>query len=295
MKRNLIYHIWPSRLSQSCWMWAVDKLSEYIHVFNGKIAVAIAIEHGDLREYQTNSKEEVMERFLSENTIMGSRIKELGLEIDFFCVENYGHLRECTSFYKLLKKVESLDENEITFYCHAKGVRWQRSGHRRSEELWTSYMLEQNLSNIEHVENILSPKSNWACLGCIVALEQHRDNYETESYFPKRSGNNAKGWFYDGTFFWFKNNKLFSSNWCYYERLMNSKWNGVEWYLCNQFSLDEAFDITKEEHRKYLYRWKEDVSGHGSGACYSEHWWDALLKEDYDAISWFNIEDKRVH
>lgn len=293
MIRNLIYHIWPTRLSQSCWMWSVDKLSEYIHVFNGKIVVAIAIEHSDLEPYQTNSKEEVVERFLSEDTMMGSRVKELGLEIEFFCVENYGHLRECTSFYKLLNKIESLDENEITFYCHAKGVRWQRAKFRRAEELWTAYMLETNLSDIERVENVLSIKTKWGCFGCIVAMEEHRNSYEGESYFPKRTGNNAQGWFYDGTFFWFNNKKLFSKNWCYDPRLMSSRWNGVEWYLCNQFSLGEAFDSTKEEHHKYLYRWK-DSGGFGAGACYDWVWWHSMLREDCDAISWFNIENKKV-
>ena len=61
MIRNLIYHIWPTSLSKSCWMWAVDKLSEYIHVFNGKIVVAIAIENSDLESYKTDSKEETNE------------------------------------------------------------------------------------------------------------------------------------------------------------------------------------------------------------------------------------------
>ena len=291
MIRNLIYHIWPTSLSKSCWMWAVDKLSEYIHVFNGKIVVAIAIENSDLESYKTDSKEEVVERFLSEDTMMGSRVKELGLEIEFFCVKNYGHLRECTSFYKLLNKIESLDENEITFYCHAKGVRWQRAKFRRSEEVWTAYMLETNLSDIERVEDALSIKG---CFGCILAYEEHRDSYEGESYFPKRAGNNAPGWFYDGTFFWFNNKKLFSKNWCYDPHLMSSNWNGVEWYLCNQFSIDEAFDNTKEEHHKYLYRWKYDDSVSAGGACYNVDLWYRLLKEDYDAISWFNIENKKL-
>ena len=168
MKRNLIYHIWPSVISSTQWRYNIDKLSEYIQVFNNKIIVAIAVEKTSLPKYQTEPVSVVMDWFLSPETMMGKKVLEYDLDIEFFSVDNYGHLRECTSFYKLLRKVESLDENEITFYAHAKGQRWQRNRVRESEMIWISFMMRQNLEDICLVENILS---EYSCMGSIVAFE----------------------------------------------------------------------------------------------------------------------------
>lgn len=296
MKRNLIYHIWPSRLGEEQWKWNIQKLSEYIHVFNHKIIIGVSLERGNNEAYQTNSMKDVVEEFTSTKYAMGKVLWKEGRDIEFIAVDNFGHLRECSSFYHLLRKVWSFDKDEITFFAHAKGVRWQRRRYRRAERVWTAFMMEQNLTNIPFVESRLREH---ACFGSIVGLEAEANsswfNKADNFYNPKRftgGGENRVGWFYDGSFFWFNNNRLFSSDNCWDSKIME-QWNGIEWYLCNNFSIDEVYDNTKEEYHPFLYRWK-DVLGEAPpqnqkgyyGGCYDLPWWNELLEKYPEAVSW---------
>jgi len=315
MKKNLIYHIWPSKHASYQWKWNIDKLSEYIDVFDGKIIIAIAEEnlkefddawvvhqkraeagrvpeklhemvklrHEIERErHQTSRAEEVKDYFSN---------KKISKNIEFITVKNQRHLHECSTFHKLLNKIEKkpLEENkdEITFYAHAKGQRRQRLLEAPQERLWVSFMYEQNLRNLDSIEEKLL---DHPCLGVTMAFEP----IDPVLAAHKGSWNKEKGWFYDGTFFWVNNYRLFSSPYCYNEELMTN-WNGLEWYLCNLFKLEEAYDNTKKEYRPFFYRWLEDSLADnpnaGCGANYDmAHWYDFLEKYP-ESISWQNVED----
>jgi len=56
-KRNLMYHIWPSKLNNA-WRWNVERLRKYLPIFNGKRIIAVVTD-----DRTTASIEEVVAAF----------------------------------------------------------------------------------------------------------------------------------------------------------------------------------------------------------------------------------------
>jgi len=110
MKRNLIYYICPFKDNDE-WRKNVQRLSRYLNVFNHRLIIAIAQGKG------IESAEEVKKMFEEKR-------------IEYAEVENDPVLCEVKPFMRLLKEVQSIDAEEITFYAHAKGV---SVGHRDSK------------------------------------------------------------------------------------------------------------------------------------------------------------------
>ena len=272
MKRNLIYHIFPASCSSLHWRWNIDILSKYIHLFNNKIVVSVSIENSDTPGYATDSYESVVERFTNVDTFMGKRITELGYTVKFLKTANYGHLRECVSFYNLLREIESTDKDEITFFAHAKGVRLQRNGLENKIRLWISYMLTKNLSDINMVDELLG---SYSCAGAIKGLGG-------DAAPIVRCNKNVTGkdaWFYDGSYFWFNNYKLFYADNHYNDLLMDWEY-GVEWYLCQIFDWKEAYDFTSDEERNVIFAKNR----------YNSNLWFEILEKFPESVDLFNLE-----
>src|SRR5207249_5847089 len=100
--RNLIYHVWPVR--DSLWRWNIEQLLERIDIFNGRRIIGI------VHDSQSELPEEVMKCFEGH-----------GCE---FVVRSNNPLGEVNTFPKMLARLASEDPNEITFYAHAKGVKY---------------------------------------------------------------------------------------------------------------------------------------------------------------------------
>lgn len=98
---NLIYHVCPLQ-ANDIWVKNVHQLRQRLKIFNGRRIVAVAQGTG-----------------LKSLSIVA---RELGVgNIDYFPVKNDPVLREVASFELLLRKIESVNLGEVTFYAHTKG------------------------------------------------------------------------------------------------------------------------------------------------------------------------------
>jgi hypothetical protein len=103
---------------------------------------------------------------------------------------------EAVAFPDLLEQVNSVDPNEVTFYAHAKGVKY---GSQVTAPLrkWVETLYRVNLDD-------------W------LAVKRQLDRYPMTGAF-KMYGRFAThrqmgDWHYSGTFFWFRNQAVFSKN-----------------------------------------------------------------------------------
>lgn len=102
-RRNLMCHIWPVR--GEMWRWNVDHLRSRIDLFNGRRIIGI------VHDERSEDPEEVRRMFDGHGR-------------DFVVAPN-GLSGEGLTFPSMLAKVHSLDPNEVTFYGHAKGVKYE--------------------------------------------------------------------------------------------------------------------------------------------------------------------------
>jgi hypothetical protein len=101
-KRNLLYHVWP--VNGTMWKWNMDELLKRIDLFNGRRVMSIV--HDD----RSVTPEEV------QQAVAGH-----GFE---FVVARNDERGEAINFAEMLRRVASQDANEISFYGHAKGVKY---------------------------------------------------------------------------------------------------------------------------------------------------------------------------
>ena len=102
-RRNLMYHIWPVR--GSTWKWNLDQLKQRIELFNGRRVVGIAHD-------SSSENPEAVQEYLE------------GHGCEFFVTAN-DQTGEVTTFAPMLQRLGSENANELTFYGHAKGVKYE--------------------------------------------------------------------------------------------------------------------------------------------------------------------------
>jgi len=240
-------------------------LSRYIHLFNGKKIIHVAqsrfydpdkpADHNNLLPTKLEQSDQgtiekrilpLAER-LNRQRFKGDKrgLKKTLMDLfDFHRIDTQGimfhtspnHVKLCESvpFQNiLLPGVNSDDPNEITFYCHSKGI--THEGKKKDAvKRWTKYMYQTNLDDIDKVEHILRPSSQFGCLGTLKILS----SIDLDVDGIKTREPVTAPWHYSGTFFWFNNYKLFQkSHWKY---VPESRW-GVECYLSQHFKNAEAY------------------------------------------------------
>ena len=205
MKRNLLYYVCPIKTNNQ-WEKNLDMISKYSDRFNNKIIVSIAVSEDNL-EPPGKVKDAFRSRFSKK--------------IQFIECKNEYSVAEILPFAKMIKEVKSEDEDEISFYAHAKGVSPRYSMKSKKTQLsnkiaWRNLMYHFCLNDIDEVEAAM--KDSVSC-GCI-----KRE--------IKMLGGSQSKWHYAGNFFWFKHKPIFS----------NKDWNkirmirvGVEAYLGENF------------------------------------------------------------
>lgn len=139
---------------------------------------------------------------------------------DFLILPNNANQRELVTLLPLLETVRG--KPGITFYGHAKGV--SRPGNE-AVELWTDLLYEASLDYPERVEVALRA---FPVAGPLKA--------------PCGYGFAGCDWFYDGTFFWFRNADLFARGW----RTVHGNWWGSETYPGLHFADAEAGTLFQE-------------------------------------------------
>jgi len=102
-RRNLLYHVWPVR--GGTWKWNLDELKQRIDLFNGRRIVGIVC---DARSEPADAVQEYLEGHGCE-----------------YVVTNNDERGEAATFPLMLERVASDSPDELSFYAHAKGVKYE--------------------------------------------------------------------------------------------------------------------------------------------------------------------------
>jgi hypothetical protein len=196
--RNIMYHVAPYR-ANDVWMRNIKELQPHMHIFNGRKLLSV---------------------------VAGQDFHDVSAVLPYFpnfevmTFENDPALRENISFLPMLRRMYSLNENEMTFYAHTKGV---TRPDNFATVLWRNIMLYWTLDRIDLVEKALKDHS---CAGCFKLWQVPLPD---EAY---------QHWHFAGTYFWFNNKKLYSLiDW---QSVTQSGW-GAEAYVGKVFPFSEGF------------------------------------------------------
>ena len=178
-ERHLIYHIWPG-CSNGMWEWNVEQLLKRIDLFNGIRTIGIAVDNASQVK-------------LIQAAFEGHRID------NWIIVENAKMAGEASSFYAMLN---TLPNHGVTFYGHAKGVSHVKLP--PAVKLWSDIQYRVCLDQVEAVQVGLQSHSAIGCYRQHFPSSLHPTLKDFADFDP------AHSWHFAGTFFWFKNNIVFS-------------------------------------------------------------------------------------
>ncbi|QQO53166.1 MAG: glycosyltransferase [Thiohalocapsa sp. PB-PSB1] len=210
-RRNLIYHVWP--VHGSMWGWNLDQLLARIDLFNGKRVVGIVVDdHSEPAD------------------AVRTRLDGHGCEIIEVANRKEG---ESLTFPRLLDAVASTDPNEVTFYAHAKGVKYEPAV-PEPVRAWSEALYRTNLDNWPEVQRQLESKALTGSFRMLGRFRTHR---------------NLGDWHYSGTFFWMRNAQVFRNGvprvHCFY--------GGVEAWPGMHFSQAETGCLFLDQLRQLPY------------------------------------------
>lgn len=137
-------------------------------------------------------------------------------EVEIVAVRN-GPLQEVESFPRLLEAVSGLDG--ATFYCHAKGC--THCSPLAASHVWCDVMAE-------------------VCLDYPALVDCALSQYDICGAFRSRQpimGPSSPDWHFAGTWYWFRNDALFSREW---REVDGALW-GAEAYAGRKFDMARSF------------------------------------------------------
>ena len=235
-KRNLLYHVWP--VAGRMWKWNLDQLLKRIDLFNGRRIMSIV--HDD----RSVAPGEV------QKAVAGH-----GFE---FIISRNDERGEAINFAEMLRRVGSQDANELSFYGHAKGVKYEPAipaPIRRWSEVQYRVVLDDWLTIREQLQR-------FAMTGPFKRYGRFNPHH------------NLADWHYSGTYFWMRHAHLFARD---YERIPQF-YGGVETWPGTVFRKEETGCVfiddlgpSRAHHPYYpefwrtaepaLKRWQETVRG----------------------------------
>lgn len=219
--RNLIYHVCPLR-ENTLWRRNVQQLVRRWDVFNGRRIVAVAYD----RDNQLWPLKEVVREFG-------------GVDAEWLPLPNDRVLREVASFVPLLCAVQNTRRNEATFYAHTKGNSTAEShegnqnvtGRIRGAKRWRNAMYHHLL---DRADECMQKLREFPCVGTCQARWREGQRF----MYPSRLFHGW--WMFCGTFFWFRNDKVFGHpRW----RAIPMDRYGAEAWLGDLFTADQAHSM----------------------------------------------------
>ena len=214
-----MYHIWPHSRSDN-WRWNITQLRQRMHLFDGTRSIGVVTDPdtATLADVQAEFCDTRIDNwFESANQPL---IGEPGnvMSDDGACAL----LGEGLTFIPLLHTLPR-DENDVTFYGHARGARYAPGdGHFERHRRWSNMLYRGNLDDWPRV---LTALTNQPMAGLFKRYED---------FDLKRNWH----WHYSGTFFWFRNADVFRSpDW---PRLFPAMYGQVEAWPANMFRADEV-------------------------------------------------------
>lgn len=197
-KRNLLYHIWP--VAGTIWKWNLEELLKRIDLFNGRRVMSI------VHDERSVAPDEVQQAMAGH-----------GFE---FVVAHNDERGEAINFAEMLRRVASHDANEISFYGHAKGVKYDPNiplPIRRWSEVQYQVVLDDWLTIREHLQR-------FAMTGPFKRYGRFNPHH------------NLADWHYSGTYFWMRHSHLFARD---YENIPQF-YGGVETWPGTVFRKEET-------------------------------------------------------
>jgi len=216
MRRNLIYHIYPTchPWGGDMWRWNVDQLRKSYSQFD-RIVFSIALDE------KTETEEEVR--------------KHLNVKSAEFLIRANKPTWETETLIEKLAMVQSIRNDEITFYGHTKGSS-REPFYWENVKAWTGAMYLFNLGNQSVIDSILTTHS---AVGC----------FQTD--WPNLGGSN---WHFAGNFWWVNNFALFwQRNW----RDVEQTNLGAEGYIGRHIQKNEAVCLYRTAVDPYKTRLDE--------------------------------------
>ncbi len=201
VRKHLLCHIWPVNNNRPVWMRHISRLRKALQLFNGQRTIAVAT--GD----DTADPSEISELFDGA--------------VDVISVPNTP-LGEYETFLPLMRTIEG--KPGITYRCHAKGVRHQRSPYT-AVHAWADIMHE-------------------VCLDYMPLVYQSLEQHPITGVFLT-FGTTV---LYIGTFYWFRNDDVFSRKWQRIER----HYAGTETWPGLHFNTSEAGCLLLSGATSYL-------------------------------------------
>lgn len=169
--RNLLFHIWP--VKGKMWLWNIGELKKRIDIFNGRRVIGIVYDN------KSESPDAVMEA-----------LDGYGCE---FITKPNDLIGESVIFPEIVQKIASCNPEEVTFYAHAKGVKYEPKI-PYTVKRWTDALYCTNLDDWIAVRRQLE---QFAFTGAFKMLGRFRTHQ------------NLGDWHYSGTFFWMRNVHVF--------------------------------------------------------------------------------------
>lgn len=233
--RNLIYHVYASQANE-LWRRNVEQLLRRWHVFNGRKVIAIATGPG------IHPPAAVKHEFMNPSGV------------EWLEIPNDPRLREVKTFLPLLGRIQSTRGDEATFYAHTKGN--STADDAKGAARWRNMMYSRLL---DEPATIMEQLRAGPCVGTtkIVWRRGDRGPYPTSLKY----GN----WMFAGTFFWFRNDRVFS----------HPKWRhvpddryGAEAWISGLFADHEGISVNQpwpahvypspNPYTPALYHWRYD-------------------------------------
>ena len=241
--RHLTFHLWPVS-DCGAWQWNCDRLIKRADLFNGRRVVAIAISK------ETDTADQV-KHYLRDFTD------------DFIVTQNDSRLREAATWVPMLRHLEEYrSESDVTFSCHAKGVRHKLRPDVQGSTLfdWTQAMYDTCLQ----WDPVASLLEEFATVGSFRRLQSHM------------TGRGGFGpWHYSGAFYWWRNRDAFRRNWM---------------YTPNQFFGTEAWPgIMFETHESGV------LFSDNTGDLYDKSYFDSHVSPALDLWKTKNIQTESAH
>jgi spore maturation protein CgeB len=210
-RRNLIYHIWPVR--GEMWRWNIEQLKTRLDLFNGRRVIGIT------HDSRTEDPAMIQEALA-------------GHGCEFLVAPNQA-CGEVVSFPKMLQRIASDNENELTFYAHGKGVKYEPC-----VSPWVRRWAEANYQ---------TTLDDWRLIRDHLERFAFTGSFRLTGRF--RTHRNIGSWHYSGTFFWMRHARVFSRS----NLDVPPFYWGVEAWPGKHFSVQEAGCLLFENPRPLPY------------------------------------------
>lgn len=182
MIRHILYFVCP-RQGNGIWQWNCDQMAARLPLFNGRKVVAIATGHAPFQPG-------VLRRRLDDPELVKAKFP--GCE--FLIFQNDSARGESVAWDALWASVPQ-SPADVTFYAHAKGIKWgNHHPHSRWIRLWSQMMYETCLDDWPSVEAALR---DYPLAGSVKKIGRCFDDIP------------ASTWHFSGSFAWFRNR-----DWC---------------------------------------------------------------------------------